>query len=201
MRARDVMTSPVVTVHSGTPTKETAQLLVMHGFTALPVVDDDDNLLGIVTEADLLRNRFLPDPRMLIHDDAPAPPRPPASTVDEAMVADVVAANPDTHVAAVSKLMVDRHLRTIPIVDDGRVVGIVTRRDLLRTIARDDDTIARDVRHRLASAGRQHWEVTVADGVVTLRGDGADNTEAHIATVIAGAQPGVVGVHVVDDRT
>jgi CBS-domain-containing membrane protein len=201
MRARDVMTSPVVTVRSGTPAKETVQLLVTHGFTALPVVDDDDRLLGIVTEADLLRNRFLPDPRALISDDRPEPTPPAASTVDEMMVADVVAAGPDRHIAALSTLMVDRHLRTIPIVDDGRVVGIVTRLDLLRTIARDDDMIARDVGHQLATAGRQHWDVTVVDGVVTLRGDGADDAESHIATVIAGAQPGVVGVHVVDYRT
>jgi CBS-domain-containing membrane protein len=195
------MTSPVVTVRSGTPAKETAQLLVTQGFTALPVVDDDDRLLGIITEADLLRNRFLPDPRLLIHDDAPAPTSPPASSVDEMMVADVVAAGPDTHVAAVSTLMVDRHLRSIPIVDDGRVVGIVTRRDLLRTIARDDDTIARDVRHQLDTAGRRRWEIDVVDGVVTLQSAGADGTESHIATIIAGAQPGVVDVHVVDDRT
>jgi CBS domain-containing protein len=148
-----------------------------------------------------LRNRFLPDPRALISDDRPAPSLPPASTVDEVMVADVVAVGPDTHVAAVSRLMVDRHLRSIPIVDDGRVVGIVTRRDLLSTIARDDDTIARDVHHRLATAGRRRWKVTVVDGVVTLESAGADGTESHIATVIAGAQPGVVDVRVVDDRT
>src|SRR6476646_10008699 len=106
MRARDVMTSPVVTVRSGTPAKETVQLLVTHGFTALPVVDDDERHLGIVTEADLLRNRFLPDPRALISDDRPEPTPPAASTVDEMMVADVVAAGPDLHTAALSTLLV-----------------------------------------------------------------------------------------------
>jgi CBS domain-containing protein len=201
MRARDVMTSPVVTVRSRMPAKEAARLLVSRGFTALPVVDADDHLVGIVTEADLLPNRFLSDPRALIHDEVPEPSSRPASTVDQMMVADVVAVGPDTDVAALSKLMVDRHLRTIPIVENGRVVGIVTRRDLLQTIARDDGMIARDVRHQLATAGRQRWEVTVVDGVVTLLGEGADDSEIHIATVIAGAQPGVVGVHVVEGRT
>jgi CBS-domain-containing membrane protein len=200
MRAKDVMSSPVVTVRSGSPAKAAARLLVEKGFTALPVVDGDDRLLGIVTEADLLRNRFLPDPRLLIHDDVPEPSDPPASTIDEVMVADVVTAATDAHTAAVSRLMVDRHLRAIPIVDDGRVVGIVTRRDLLRTIARDDEAIAGDVRHHPAAAGRRRWEISVLDGVVTLRGDGADSTESHVATVIAGAQPGVVDVHVVDER-
>ena len=196
MRARDVMSAPVVTVRSGTSAKEAARLLVTHGFTALPVVDDDDRLLGIVTEADLLHDRFLPDPRTLIHDEPPPPVRVPAGVVDELMVTDVVAADPDAHPTVLSRLMLDRHLRALPVVDGGRVVGIVTRRDLLQTIARDDDAIARDVRHRLAQAGRRRWEVTVVDGVVSLDGDGASDEERHVASVIAGAQPGVVEVRI-----
>lgn len=196
MRAKDVMTSPVVTVRSRTPTKDAAQLLVTRGFTALPVVDDDDRLLGIVTEADLLPDRFAPDPRTLIHDKRPAAAAVPAAAVDELMVTDVVTADPDTHITGLSKLMLDRHVRAIPIVDDGRVLGIVTRRDLLRTLARADEDIARDVRNRLSQAGRRRWEVTVTDGVVTLASDGAPETDEHIATVIAGAQPGVVEVRI-----
>jgi CBS domain len=97
MRAKDVMTSPVVTVRSQTAAKDAVQLLVTHGFTALPVVDADNRLLGIVTEADLLHDRFAPDPRTLIHDERPAPATAPAAVVDEVMVADVVTADPDTH--------------------------------------------------------------------------------------------------------
>jgi CBS-domain-containing membrane protein len=160
------------------------------------VVDDDDRLLGIVTEADLLPDRFAPDPRTLIHDERPAAAAVPAAAVDELMVTDVVSADPDTHITGLSKLMLDRHVRAIPIVDDGRVLGIVTRRDLLRTLARADEDIARDVRNRLSQAGRRRWEVTVTDGVVTLASDGAPETDEHIATVIAGAQPGVVEVRI-----
>jgi CBS-domain-containing membrane protein len=196
MRANDVMTSPVVTVRSQTPAKDAAQLLVTGGFTALPVVDDDNHLLGIVTEADLLHDRFAPDPRTLIHDERPAPATVPAAIVDEVMVADVVTADPHTHVAELSKLMLGRHLRAIPIVDDGRVLGIVTRRDLLRTLARPDEDIARDVRNRLSQAGRRRWQVTVVDGVVTLASDGAPESDEHIATVIAGALPGVAEVRI-----
>jgi CBS domain-containing protein len=196
MRAKDVMTSDVVTVRSQTPAKDAVQLLVTHGFSALPVVDSDNRLLGIVTEADLLHDRFAPDPRTLIHDERPAPATAPAAVVDEVMVADVVTADPDTHVTGLSKLMLDRHLRAIPIVHDGRVAGIVTRRDLLRTLARADEDIARDVRNRLSQAGRRRWEVTVVDGVVTLASDGAPESDEHIATVIAGAQPGVAEVRI-----
>src|SRR3569833_3813234 len=63
MRARDLMTAPVITVHPWTSAKEAAERLSMHGFTALPVVDDDDRLVGIVTEADLIRGRIPADPR------------------------------------------------------------------------------------------------------------------------------------------
>src|SRR5438132_44793 len=63
MRARDLMTAPVITVHPWTSAKEVAELLSRHGFTALPVVDDDDRLIGIVTEADLIRGRIPADPR------------------------------------------------------------------------------------------------------------------------------------------
>jgi CBS domain-containing protein len=196
MRAKDIMTTPVVTVRSRTPAKDAAQLLVTRGYTALPVVDDDDRLLGIVTEADLLLDRFAPDPRALIHDERPVAAAVPAAAVDELMVTDVVSADPDTHITGLSKLMLDRHVRAIPIVDDGRVLGIVTRRDLLRTLARADEDIARDVRNRLSQAGRRRWEVSVTDGVVTLASAGAPETDEHIATVIAGAQPGVVEVRI-----
>ena len=69
MRAKDLMTYPVITVRPETPAKEAARLLASHGFTALPVVDVDDIVVGIVSEADLIRGRVLPDPRSLIGDN------------------------------------------------------------------------------------------------------------------------------------
>lgn len=191
MRAKDLMTSPVVTVRPGTAAKEAAGLLVRHGWTALPVVDAGDTVVGIVSEADLIRGRVLPDPRALIHGN-PSPPGEPAATlVSGVMTADPVVVNPAADAVTVTRLMLDRHLRSIPVVDDGRLVGILTRRDLLRTIAREDHEIARDVRHRLAVASRQPWRADVADGVVTLAADDADPTERHVAEVVAAAVPGV----------
>jgi osmotically-inducible protein OsmY len=70
---------------------------------------------------------------------------------------------------------------------------------VLRTVARDDDAIARDVRGHLSAAGRRRWEVAVTDGVVTLASDGADETDRHIATVVAGCAPGVVHVRIRDE--
>jgi CBS domain-containing protein len=198
MRARELMTSPVVTVGPDTPAKQAALLLVTHGYAVLPVVDVDDRLLGVVSEADLLRNRVLPDPRDLIHDRPPRRAEPAAATVEGVMATDVVTATPDSHAAELSGLMVDSHLRAVPVVDGDRLVGIVSRVDVLRTLVRDDDVIARYVRGHLSAAGRRRWEVSVTDGVVTLTSEGADETDRHIAAVIAGAAPGVVDVHITD---
>lgn len=194
MKARDLMTSPVVTVAPDTPAKEAARLLVAHGFAVLPVVDADHQLLGVVGEADLLRNRLLPDPRDLIHDQPVRPIRPAPRTVGGVMTTEVVTADPDSHAAELGRLMVERHLRAVPVVDGDRLVGIVSRIDVLRTIARDDAAITRDVRAHLSAAGRRRWDVAVADGVVTLASEGADEADRHIAAVVAGCTPGVIDV-------
>lgn len=198
MRAEDLMTRSVVTVRPGTPAKEAARLLVDRGFTALPVVDDEDRLLGVVTEHDLLRNRLLPDPRALVHGEPPEPVAPASPSVAEVMTTDVVTAAPTTHATALSRMMLDRRVRSVPVLSGDRLLGIVTRRDLLRSIARDDRTIARDVGHQLAIAGCSRWEVAVTDGVVDLAGGTADETDRHVAKVVAGAVPGVVEVRVAD---
>jgi CBS domain-containing protein len=194
MRAKDVMTRPVVRVMPDTFVKQAAMLLTAHGFTTLPVVDEEDHLVGVVTESDVLRDRITPDSRT----DGGASPSPPAMTVASVMSTQVDAASPGTHVATLTRLMLDRRVRAVPVVDDdGRLTGIVTRRDLLRTIARADDVIARDVRHHLSAAGRRPWQVSVSGGMVTLASEGADETDRHVATVVAAGLPGVVGVRVV----
>jgi CBS domain-containing protein len=186
-------------VNASTHTKQAAGILVRKGFSALPVVDADGLLVGVVTEADVLRDRITRDPRSLVHSDWPvAATDAPALTVGAVMTTDVVARGPDADAAELACVMLDRHLRAIPIVDSLRLLGIVTRRDLLRTIARDDETIARDVRNQLrACFGRGDWDAATQDGVVTLVDQFGDESERHIATVVVGAVPGVVDVRVV----
>ncbi len=198
MRARDVMTRPVVTVTPSTSAKQAAELFVRHGFTALPVVDDDGVLAGVVTEADILRDRIGPDPRALIHPDWPVRQAvSPGLTVDAVMTTDVITRGPNADAAELAKVMLEHHLRAVPIVDHGVVTGIVTRRDLLRTIARDDDAIATDVRRHLDRCFRRgDWSASVDGGVVTLTDEYGDETDQHIATVVASAVPGVVDVRI-----
>lgn len=188
MRARDIMSKPVVTVTPGTLAKRAAQLLTDHGFTALPVVDDDERLVGIVTEPDLILDRFPPDPRYL-DDERPAP----AETVAEAMTTPATGMGPGADLAGLARALLDSRIRAMPIVDGSRVVGIVTRSDIVRTFAREDAEIAADVRHHLSIyGGPDRWRVDVHDGIVRIV-DAFDNeTDRHVATVLAEAVPGVV---------
>jgi CBS domain-containing protein len=193
------MTSSVVTVGPSTSAKEVAGLFVRHGFTTLPVVDAFGSLIGVVTEADVLRDRIGVDARSLVHSDWPVQAtNAPAPVVEAVMTKDVVFRGPNADAAELARVMLDRHIRAIPIVEQGTLVGVVTRRDLLRTIARDDEAIAKDVRHHLERCFRRgDWTATVEGGVVTLVDEVGDEADRHVATVVASAVPGVADVRVV----
>ncbi|MET8846810.1 CBS domain-containing protein [Amycolatopsis sp. NPDC004625] len=189
MRARDLMTAPVITVHPWTSAKEAAELLAAHGFTALPVVDDDDRLVGIVTEADLIRGRIPADPRY-VHEPAEATA---GKTVGDLMTTPVTAMSSGTDVADLCQALVDARIRAMPIVDGSAVVGIVTRGDVVRVLARDDVDIARDVRHRLEIyGGGGRWHVDVRDGFVHITDQFDDDSDRHVAQLLALAVPGVI---------
>lgn len=193
MRARDVMTTPVVTVRPTSTIKDAAALLTRHGFTALPVVDDDSRLLGMVSEADVIDDRIPPDPRNRAGRGNRAGHALPPETVGYVMTAPIVAVAPSMDVADLAVIMLRSNHRRVPIVEDGRLVGIVTRRDLLRTIARDDASIAADVRHKLEIYGGRHrWRVTVHGGLVDITDALDSETDRHVATVLAESVPGVV---------
>lgn len=192
MLARDIMTTPVTTVRTGTPVKEAAALLARNGFTALPVVEDD-HLVGIVTEADLVRDRVPRDPRALCHPGPDVPVTPVTTTVGEVMTTPVTAMAPGTDIAVLAKALLEAGHRSMPILEGTQLVGIVTRRDIVRIIARDDRNIAADVAHRLEIYGGDgRWHVDVHDGIVSIGDEFDDPTDRHVATVLAEAVPGVV---------
>ncbi|MEV4603612.1 CBS domain-containing protein [Amycolatopsis sp. NPDC049253] len=199
MRARDLMSAPVVTVSPWAPAKEAAELLSGHRFTALPVVDDDERLIGIVTEADLIRGRIPADAR-----SAPAQTESPSvaeTSVEQVMTTPVTAMSSGTDVADLCQALVDAKIRAMPIVDGGRLVGIVTRGDVVRMLAREDSAISADVRHRLEIyGGTGRWEVEVHDGFVRIVDRYDDRTDRHVATLLALAVPGVVGAETVSPR-
>ena len=192
MRVKDVMSSPVVTVTPATRVKEVAALLVRHGFNAVPVVEEGA-LVGIVTEADLVRLEAAPDRRA--HELPVAAPAGDAPrTAGEVMTAEVVALPESADAADAARIMLERGFRSIPVVSGRRLAGMVSRRDLLRVLARGDQAIREEVARLVGEElGDPRWTVGVADGVVTLAGP--DDPDARrLASLLAGTVPGVVAV-------
>ena len=127
MKARDVMSSPVIAIAEQMAADAAAALLVSHRFTSAPVVDDCGWLVGVVTEVDLARGRIIPDGWEA--DERPEP------VVAEVMTHAPACMGPDDDLADIVATMVELEIRSVPIVVDGRPVGVVTRQDVLSLVA------------------------------------------------------------------
>ncbi|HVK21656.1 MAG TPA: CBS domain-containing protein [Actinokineospora sp.] len=182
MRARDIMTTPAVTVNPTTEVAKAATLLADNGFSALPVVDQDGTLVGIVTEYDLVRGRFAEGTPVGGH------------AVGELMTSPAESMPTGAPVADIAQAVVDRKRRCVPIVDGAnRVVGVVTRRDLVRPLSRSDVDIAIDVRATLTVfGGRSRWTVRVSDGAAVVVDRFDDSSDWEVARALAESVSGVV---------
>jgi CBS domain-containing protein len=199
------MTPDVVTVGPDTSAKYAAEVMAERGYAALPVVDERGGVIGVVAEADVLRDRLPQDPRLHLLREEVAD-EPPSLLVRGVMTAPVRTVPVTADVADVARLFVDAHLRSVPVVDGARLAGIVSRRDLLRCLVRPDDEIRADVL-RLVEAYTGElggWDVAVTDGVTTVRrcrDTGAAETGERLAVdhaveTLARTVPGVVTAHV-----
>ena len=195
MRVRDIMTKSVLTVQPAVTVAKASELLAYRGFSAMPVVDENGQLVGIVSEADLIRNRF---PSAVAAaaagdgDDGGGQLRP-ARTVGEVMTSPVTGVGHDEDVAVLATAMLNDKRRCVPIVDGARLVGVVTRRDMLRMLSRSDAEIATDVRRHLQVLGGQaRWSVQSVDGVVTVRDQFDEASDRTVAQVLTEAVPGVL---------
>lgn len=178
MRARDIMTSPVITVTPDTPARAAALMLISHGFAALPVVDEDGRLVGMVSEADVVRG--------CCFDERPR-------TVAQVMTPAVLTADAAAPAPALARVLVDGESRYLPIVDCGVVVGVVTQRDLVRAVTRKGASVTANVQRLLdVYGGGSEWTVTVREGTVVIAG--GDVETGRVLTDLVGAVSGVVGV-------
>ncbi len=195
MRTRDVMTTDVVVVSPDTPAREAARLLADRGFTALPVVDDAGWLVGIVSEDELLRDRLPQDPRRLVHGEPIEARHVPADSVAGVMTKSPVTVTPNTDLAEVADLMLQHGVRSVPVMRERHLAGIVTRRDMLRSISRDDRIIEAEIRHRLdVVGGALRWSVDVSDGKVSIVDTMNNEIDRHVVEVLARAVAGVTDV-------
>ena len=121
-KAADIMTTNVITAKKNMVLTDVIALLLRWHISAMPVVDDEDRMVGIVSEIDLVNLTFDGNAR--------------DTTVEEVMVTDIVSFSPNTQLAELVQSFSKRHLRRVPIIDKGKVVGIVSRRDILREMLR-----------------------------------------------------------------
>ncbi|MBN1270527.1 MAG: CBS domain-containing protein [Kiritimatiellae bacterium] len=124
-RAADVMTTNVITVTTDMMLTRVMDLLLRHHVSGLPVVDDDGNMVGIISEIDLVNSAFSGNAA--------------DTAVEEVMSKSVVCFPPDAELAELVQAFSQRRLRRVPIVEKGKVVGIVSRRDILREMLRRYD--------------------------------------------------------------
>ena len=184
----DVMATELVTAPPQASFAHLARLMHTAGVRAVPVVDPAGVLLGVVSEADLMASAARPDTdpgrwraRHVRRDQPEA--KAGATTAVELMTQFVEAVAPMTTVATAARLMVERHLRWMPVCDDaGRVVGVISRSDLLAVFLRDDGSIRAEVLEEVLAhvqgADAKGVQVDVRDGVVTLAGEVASRGDA-----------------------
>jgi CBS domain-containing protein len=200
MRAKDVMTSPAVTVGPETHCKDAAALLVEHRISGLPVVDAGGRLVGLVSEADLLALEATPDPRS---QATPLPPRttPVPKRVEEVMTTEPYTVEEDTDLGIVAQRMLETGVKRFPVLRGRAVVGVVSRHDLVKVIARTDHDVQEGVQRALSEEGMRltNVQVEVRDGVATLTGTG-DRGTLRLAEILARAVPGVLDVRAVADK-
>ncbi|WP_105967642.1 CBS domain-containing protein [Streptomyces geranii] len=159
----EVMTHEVVEAHRETPVKDVLRLLHRHRISGLPVVDEDEKVVGVISESDLIRRQ------------AARSPRAHGVTAQELMSTPAITVHPEQRIADAARVMERHGVERLPVVDEeDRLIGIATRRDLLRVFLRTDDEIRREISDEVLprALGRPDHDVTVSvrDGMATLEG-------------------------------
>lgn len=195
MLVREVMTHRPVTVRRSTTVKQALRLLAEHRVTVMPVISGDA-LVGVVSEADLVRDLLAPDDRAHEIPKEGRSDRP--RTVEQVMTAHVLVTTPEADLAEAVELMTSSTAKALPVVNGrGRLCGMLSRSDVVRLLAREDERIEAEVDELLRSSGLPGWLVEVRDGEVVL--SGPDDADQEVARLLAKTVPGVLDV-VADQR-
>lgn len=218
MKAADVMVTDVITVGPGACVQDVAHILLTHRISGVPVVDENGDLTGIVSEGDLMRRAEAHTGRrrswwlaLLTHADVLATEyvKEHSRKVSDVMTRQVITASPDTPVQEIADLLEKNAIKRVPIVQDGKVVGVVSRANLLQALASvrkileggaapHDEAIRENVLARLKG---EPWtqplliNVIVHDGNVDLWGIVKSQSEKKAVKVAAEVTPGVRAVN------
>ncbi|MFE2359664.1 CBS domain-containing protein [Streptomyces virginiae] len=182
----DIMTHAVISVDRRTPFKEVVEAMRQWRISALPVLSEEGRVAGVVSEADLLLKAQGADESRAV-------------TAGQLMTVPAVTVTKDATIPGAARLMARGHLKRLPVVDgDGRLIGVVSRGDLLKIYLRPDADIAEELRElimaELIPAGSGMVQVHVADGIVHLDGSLPDPALKDVLVRVARTVPGVVDV-------
>ena len=207
MRIRDLMTKDVLTIGPEAPIKDVARILTEHRISGLPVCSIERHVLGVVSEADILYREYDPKEGQLrgplgwLVDGVPdyaGYSKAKALTAGDAMTSPAVTIPPYETVAGAARLMTERRVNRLPVVQHGVLVGIVTRADLVRAFTRTDAELEREIREDLLR--RTLWidegsvQVAVASGTATLTGGLQKRSDVELLERLVEGVPGVTAV-------
>jgi len=204
MKIEVVMTRDVLTVAPETPLKEVAGLLTRNHVSGAPVVDEEGAVLGVVSEADILRKveGFSPEVGgrlawVLRRLDGELE-KICARTAGEAMTTPPLTVRPTQQVSEAARLMADHRINRLPVMSRGKLVGIISRADVLRAFERSDDELEREIREDVLRGALwlapETFHVHVEDGVVALRGRVRTRQDAEDVVRLVRRVPGVLDV-------
>jgi CBS domain-containing protein len=215
MQAKDIMTRKVVTVTEDASVSDLAGVLLEHRISAVPVVDATGSLLGIVSEGDLMHRAEAGTGRrrswwLSLFTDASVEAaqfvKEHSRRVGDIMIRNVVTATPRTPIAEIAQLLESNRIKRVPIVDNGKLVGIVSRANLVQALskgakpaeaatAKDSDIRDRIMARLKAEPWSPAWlNVRVENGVVELWGSATSQAQKKAARIAAELTPGVVRV-------
>ncbi len=198
-RVRDVMTSDVISVDKWTSGTTVARLLSEHHINAVPVLTGVRKVAGVVSEADLLKAQQRPGTRGGLRHRRPRTTQGHAAhTAGHLMTSPAITIHPDAPLAAAARRMTDNHLTLLPVVDESaELIGVISRRDLLRVYLRPDSDIAAEVSGVLADVlflDPATVRVSAHEGLVTLTGTIGRPELSPVAVRLASGVDGVLAV-------
>ena len=203
MRLRELMTSDVITIGPEAPLKEAARRMIEAGVSGLPVTQADGSLVGIVTEADFVateadRRRKRPAGLLrFLFKEAEIPGQ--ERLVGDVMSTDLITLGPEADHAEAARLMQTEGVKRVPVVDEaGRIVGLVSRSDILRVFARSDAEVLEEIEgyviERVLWIDPKRVDVQCIDGNVTLRGRLETRSDAELLAELTSRVDGVMSV-------
>jgi CBS domain-containing protein len=207
MRVRELMTEKVLTIGPEAPIKDVAKILVANGVSGLPVCDIEGGVLGVISEGDILYKEHDPaeghmgGPLGWIIEGSPnykGYAKAKALTARKAMTSPAITIAPYESVSQAARIMCERHVNRLPVVQNEKLVGIVTRADLVRAFTRTDAELEQELRQDVLE--RTMWidpgnvDVTVENGGAALSGRLPTRSDVELLNRLAARVPGVVAV-------